>query len=953
MFGDYIARGSAGAVFSSPSDPNQVIKIFNMDARDDMVSHMNRLQFQFFEDLEAQQKQDIKTPGLPQINYTFTGKMTPEIMTQISESLKPSQQVDYSAIKSNFRYGDKYAIILMDRVSQIGPQEYEEPLGRRGLTPMLRHAYKMGYYVRDLWPENKGMSSAGDIIWFDPMVAPVNPVTDQDREALKILFEWDEYRQKQYQEAVRDKSYFDYEHKAGLFYAEGNSAITRVTYQDVDNPEWLTSVPRQMLLPQNTELGVLDDYGQITNEIMLGPDYQDAIKNMVVNNPNGFMMTWKGSEFFDPPKGDMRMDLDNTFWVYPLSNYGQITDPKSEKWDAVVIDGNWVMSGGENGTYDSYPLNDLFGATTGERPFYELRRFTKTMLGPPKHPAINYTRILNKSDAFNSEDDNYWLRGGCGKAAAMISKDLDQKNIPYHYEIGLAYIEDVFFGNHIVVVSEAGDQDHYGTGGAKKRWENMLISELVDQELPASMLDDLITFEWHKVDPEEDWSVEIAGEYLPVSGPMITKDTLSMSAEDKNRYHDCANCNRKNVDNHESADDDACNMVGCGNYFCYQCMDSGKSLTFGLSDHEDSKLQETYFTDHHPTVGKCCLQKAIDLGFKMYSGYGGIERLVEEGFLPNQTYVSINYVLGGVEKMSAESGQEIKEYITSIHDGYFLWKDSWDDLEFTLQTLPMEIFEDYRNQDYPDGAWEDSPVSSRRLEDTLNQFRWEGDGYPAVVLELDENGLYEIIDGYHRLNALQILDYDTVDAWVGKPVLSHNAESYPTCYLCAKPAKIEVMTAIGMRNFCGNKCRGDYEGIDYGPDDYYISPKLEHDIELVSYDAGYIGDRYSGRSATLSVKCRNCDFATRDQSFFEHHLVKTLQKWDDDIEEWWDTGEKCRHKEMQYLDYLENGEDAWGNVIAGHIVIGCPTCGFKDTLMNVDIPQGCDNRGRIEDYVRF
>ncbi len=708
MFGDYIARGSAGAVFSSPTDRNQVIKIFNLDARDAMVSHMNRLQFEFFEDLEAQQKQDIKTPGLPQINYTFTGKMTPEIMTQISESLKPSQQVDYSAIKSNFRYGDKYAIILMDRVSQIGPQEYEEPLGRRGLTPMLRHAYKMGYYVRDLWPENKGMSSAGDIIWFDPMVAPVNPVTDQDREALKILFEWDEDRQKQYQEAVRDKSYFDYEHKAGLFYAEGNSAITSVRYQDVDNPEWLTAVPRQMLLPQNTELGVLDDYGNTSNEIMLGPDYQDAIKKMVINNPNGFMMTWKGSDFIEPPLGEMV--LDNTFWVYPLN---KVTDPKYEKWDAVVIDGNWVMSGGENGTYDSYPLNDLFGATTGENPLYELRRFTKTMLGPlPKHSAINYTHILDKPYrsmyAFNSEDDNYWLRGGCGKAAAMISKDLDRKNIPYHYEIGLAYIEDVFFGNHIVVVSEAGDQDHYGTGGAKKRWENMLLSELVDQELPASMVEDIITFQWHKVNPQEDWSVEIAGEYLPVSGPMITKDTLSMSAE-----------------------------------------------------------------------------------------------------------------------------------------------------------------------------------------------------------------------------------------------------SYPTCYLCPKPAKIEVMTAIGMRNFCGNKCRGDYEGIDYGPDDYFISPKLEHDIELVSYDAGYIGDRYSGRSATLSAKCRNCDFTTRDQSFHHHHLVKSLREWDKDIEEWWDTGQKCRHKEMQYLDYLENGEDAWGNVIAGHIVIGCPTCGFKDTLTNVDIPQGCDNRGRIEDYVRF
>lgn len=723
MFGDYIARGSAGAVFSSPFDPNQVIKIFNLDARDPMLSHMNRLQFQFFEDLEAQQKQDIKTPGLPQINYTFTGEVTPQIMTQISESIKPSQQFDYAAIKSNFRYGDKYAIILMDRVSKIGPQDSEEPLGRRGLTPMLRHAYQMGYYVRDLWPENKGMSSAGDIIWFDPMVAPVNPVTDQDREALKILFEWSEDRQRQYQEAVRDKSYFDYEHKAGLFYSEDweaydgfsdhhrarlhqhqrDTPITNVTYRDVENPEWLAAVPRQMLKKGNTEFGVLDEDGNRYAEVMLGHDYADTIKEIIVNNPNGFMMTWKGSQVIGT------MDLDHTFWVYPI-NHKHVDGPDDASWDAVVIDGHWVMSSGKKGTFDTFPLTDLFDATTGENPLYHLSRF----LSPHffVRPAINYTTLDKsfsadlKNFTFDSENDNYWLRGGCGKAAAMISKDLDQKNIPYHYEIGLAYIEGAFMGNHIVVISEAGDQDHYGTQGAKKRWENMMLSELVDEELPASMVEDIITFEWHKVDPREDWSVEIAGEYLPVSGPMITKDTLSMSAE-----------------------------------------------------------------------------------------------------------------------------------------------------------------------------------------------------------------------------------------------------SYPTCYLCPKPAKIEVMTAIGMRNFCGNKCRGDYEGIDYGPDDYYISPKLEHDIELVSYYPGSISS--PNRSATLSAKCRNCDFTTRNQSFYQHHLVKTLEEWDEDAEEWWDTGEKCRHDKMQYLDYLENGEDAWGNIIAGHIVIGCPTCGFKDTLSHVNIPQGCDNRGRVEDYIRF
>ena len=843
MFGDYIARGSAGAVFSSPSDPNQVIKIFNLDAPDDMLSHMNRLQFQFFEDLEAQQKQDLKTPGLPQINYTFTGEMTPEIMTQISEAVlerntmwsgdKYLSGLDYAAIKGNFKYGDKYAVILMDRVSQIKSRDdYSEPLGRRGLTPMLRHAYKMGYYVRDLWPENKGMSSEGDIIWFDPMVAPVNPVTDQDREALKILFEWNEDRQRQYQEAVRDKSYFDYEHKAGLFYAEDNTAITNVTYNDLSNPEWLAAVPRQMLLKENTALGVLDDAGNVYAEVMLGPNYADQIKNMVVNNPNGFMMTWLGSQVVGT------MDLDHTFWVYPI-NRQHVHSPDQASWDAVVMDGNWVMSYGKKGTYDSYPLNDLFDATTGENPHYQLTRFTKVISVPKHQASINYATVLGKSYssmyAFESEDDNYWLRGGCGKAAAMISKDLDRKNTPYHYEIGLAYVEGAFMGNHIVVISEAGDQDHYGTQGAKKRWENMMLSELVDQELPASMVEDIITFEWHKVDPEKDWSVEIAGEYLPVSGPMITKDTLSMSAED------CSQCNRTNIDNDDNEYDEYCG--GCGAYLCDECYDGGNNSIRWEMDwpHEWeppylSKHETQQHWNNELVVAACCLQKAITYGFvPAYQGVDSLKDVME----PYQ-YVSMNYVLGGLKKMSAES--------------------------------------------------------------------------------------------------------------------------YPTCYLCPKPAKIEVMTAIGMRNFCGNKCRGDYEGIDYGPDDYYISPKLEHDIELVSYDPGNIGDRYSGsnRSATLSAKCRNCDFTTldakgrsRNQSFYQHHLVKNLREWDKDSEEWWDTGQKCRHDKMQYLDYLENGEDAWGNIIAGHIVIGCPTCGFKDTLSHVNIPQGCDNQGRIENYLRF
>ena len=311
-----------------------------------------------------------------------------------------------------------------------------------------------------------------------------------------------------------------------------------------------------------------------------------------------------------------------------------------------------------------------------------------------------------------------------------------------------------------------------------------------------------------------------------------------------------------------------------------------------------------------------------------------------------------------------ESGQEIKEYITSIHDGDFLWRDSWDDLEFTLQTLPMEIFEDYRNQDYPDGAWEDSPVSSRRLEDTLNQFRWSGDGYPAVVLELDENGFYEIIDGYHRLNALQILDYDTVDAWVGRPVPpvlsedepdtlidysevhrtaeSYVSQDYPQCYLCGLPAKIEVGTALGMRNFCGNKCRGEYEGVDYGPDDYYISPKLEHQLEVVKYHPGYLQDHEADLEANVKIKCRNCPLDINYE--FHNCHVKLRKDWhlhrdeEDNLLDHEEIG-YCEH-EMEVIKYISNDYE-W----SGTAVIRCKKCNLADEIM-ADIPEGCGNRGR-------
>ena len=186
--------------------------------------------------------------------------------------------------------------------------------------------------------------------------------------------------------------------------------------------------------------------------------------------------------------------------------------------------------------------------------------------------------------------------------------------------------------------------------------------------------------------------------------------------------------------------------------------------------------------------------------------------------------------------LGAESSQEIKEYITSIHDGDFLWRDGWDNLEFTLQTLPMEIFEEYKDTDNVDGAWEDSPVNSHRLEDTLSQFRWEGDRYPPVVLELDKNGYYDIIDGYHRLNALQILDYDTVEAWVGIPASTFEAEDD---YWAGSVAKA-IVNEMGD-DYYFNEDLHEYNCVHFAQEmsEYLTQDGIPHEIQSF---AGYGGE---------------------------------------------------------------------------------------------------------------
>ena len=186
----------------------------------------------------------------------------------------------------------------------------------------------------------------------------------------------------------------------------------------------------------------------------------------------------------------------------------------------------------------------------------------------------------------------------------------------------------------------------------------------------------------------------------------------------------------------------------------------------------------------------------------------------------------------------------------------------------------------------------------------------------------------------------------------------HGAESfvsqdYPQCYLCGLPAKLDVMTAIGRRQFCGNRCRGEYEGIDYGE---YPSEELEHELEIVEYYPGYKEWDYQ-QDSTIDIRCLHCVWRTKQiheepthtwdsykQSFYGIHPTNTVPVFDEDGD--LEGYEECKH-DMFIIKYLgrEEYEDTH-NPRAGNIVIGCRKCSFKDTLDHVDLPSGCSNRGR-------
>jgi hypothetical protein len=593
MWGTFIASGDLGYVFNA-NEPDQVIKVMGLDDTYDSDYVINKMQYQLFTQLQEDQKQGNFTPGLPQTDYVFTTTVTPELVQQIWKNTDLNDQKSkkaYQSFKQNLPYGSPVGIILMEKISVPN-----QDVGRKGLSAMLRYLVSKGWAARDLRVFNKGLNPAGDIIWFDPMVAPLNPRTEEDLKMWDLIFE---DSLENYQQAIANNKYFSHEHDFGLFNSEGES--------------------------------------------------------------------------FD-----------------------------------------------------------------------------------------------------------YWLRGGCGRAAQKISEELTKVGIDHHFEIGLAYLDQKFVGNHIIVVADNKDLDYYGVGGAKDRWQDMIISEWGYEEIPDFLLSDYLVFEWIPV-KNDTFSVEIKGDYLPAAGNLITPKTLGFNSE-------------------------------------VLTMRPEKIIVINTRNN-----------------------KVVDLILWNYYADG------------NKSY----------------------------------------------QKIPLP-----------------KPISKTNNPDLVKTF-YQSLGVATKQYDLDRR--------------------------------IFSSESYPRCYLCGLPAKIEVLTAVGMRNFCGNKCRGHYEGIDYGD---YDSPKLEHQLTITNYDQGYLPDQYDGRESKLTIDCANCplhlveDIPQYTDLYSEYrsghnHTIKTWNEEWEDYEE-----EPCINHDLVITRYLSNSE-SYDGVRLGEIAFRCRKCGYRD-MIYADIPEGCPNTGRAK-----
>ena len=175
MFGDLIGYGDYGFVYEDETETNgpdgSVVKIMPMS------NVCNQQQYNLFKQLENQQNQGIRTPGLPFVFATFRGQMNANVLNVLSYATSDAQAK--SKIRRDFPLNSEYGIVIMERLPCVAANQFcgrnlrdtNNQLEEQSVyESMVTYLYDTGWWVRDLIdPRNVGYNIHGEPVWFDPI----------------------------------------------------------------------------------------------------------------------------------------------------------------------------------------------------------------------------------------------------------------------------------------------------------------------------------------------------------------------------------------------------------------------------------------------------------------------------------------------------------------------------------------------------------------------------------------------------------------------------------------------------------------------------------------------------------------------------------------------------------------------------------------------------------------
>ncbi len=280
MFGDLIGYGDYGFVYEDETEANgpdgSVVKIMPMS------NVCNQQQYNLFTQLQNQQNQGIRTPGLPFVFSTFRGVMNANVLNVLSYATSDAQAK--SKIRRELPLNSEYGIVIMERLPCVAANQFcgrnlrdtNNQLEEQSIyESMVTYLYDTGWWVRDLIdPRNVGYNIHGEPVWFDPMVARRQGFPGFSQAALEQCHEEVVAFPASYRKAIESGEYFTQRHGYGLFHSEAQTSKDLLhqaknwplirDYQYSNSPNFVPSLLRDIPMVPN-DIKILNSWEEWEN----------------------------------------------------------------------------------------------------------------------------------------------------------------------------------------------------------------------------------------------------------------------------------------------------------------------------------------------------------------------------------------------------------------------------------------------------------------------------------------------------------------------------------------------------------------------------------------------------------------------------------------------------------------------------------------------------------------